>query len=673
MSKHFLNISEDGADGPNNYAIIRFEKLQNLKEIEEAEKHNSRLIKVINADKRLAAKNVNFRLSDEKLTETIIKRFAASGIEPRPTAILAFEVLMTFSPEMRDQIDTKSWAITSLEWAEKRWGSDNIVHAIMHYDEKTPHLHLVVTPLVKYSGPRNFKNDLRLNFRELLGGKMEDSIRKLSNLHTDYASAMEPFGLRRGVKNSKRVRRTIKEVYKETAILREEAEKEVADFLTEFSAFQKEISSESDKQLSPDQLKNLKAERASQLELLQTKVKDSFAKLIAKASTAWRADDLEKERRIFERRLDESREHYRTLIAQAQETIAVLEQVSEKKDAIINDLSAEARAILVEKAIEKLTGIAPIETGNEGELRFVFPSGLRILVSNGRFRNETPDILGEGSAGKKTGGRGAIDAVLFLKKWPPLEAIEWLAGEFSANQIASTVLVMDPTDCKDINKERVSRGIKDLTEKCTGQWPALREKLTSQGLDGTTIDILSEANWLNATAGGLVRLTRADEIPSPKPGTSKYRATGILVQDPQYEIPDFAFRLEAGENGVTPIVAHKNPSVIVCDDAIEALAIATRERALPGIKRSNIIVIGRKKTLKIEQFLKCLASKFSTIIFCVSDTAAAKAFVTWVQSIIPNAKLRLPQHGLKSHLEALSLPVEPEENFQPNQNKDPDF
>ena len=655
------------ATSDKNFAIIHVEKLRNLGKIDAAEKHNFRLISVINADERKALSNVNFRESPEKLAKKVTARLAKLGIKPRGDSIQAYEMLMTFSPEMREKIDEKTWALANLKWAEDRYGADNILHATMHYDEKTPHLHLIITPVIEYSGQRNFTNQNRLSFKEIFGGKLlSDTKKKLSKLQSDYAEAMAEFGLRRGVKESKRVRKTIKELYKETTILREEAEKDIVDFMAEFSKFQKNLTSDSSK-LSEKERQQLAEDQTQQLSFLREKAEDSFAKLIAKAETAWRSDDLERERIIFEKNLDDIKSHYQDMLKQAQKTIFILEQVSEKKDDIIGDLRSQARAIPLKTAIFKLSGIQARETQNPGESRFVFSTGLRLIVADdGRFKNETPGIAGSGKGGSKSGGRGAIDALLFLKDWSPIEAIEWLTETFSLKEIGQTIGEMEPTERKDINRETAKNEIKTLIGKSTNAWQALRENLVNQGLDAPTIDALHKSKWLSATAGGLVRVTRATENPDPLPCEHRFQFSGLLIQDSEQTDPSIAFRFETGDNGHT-VVTPPTPSryLIVTDDIIEALAIATRERALPKAKRSNIITIGRQKSIKTTEFLRSLPEKFSTIILAISNTPTALAFAAWIQSILPNATIQIPPAELTSHLEALGLPIEPEKEKVP--------
>lgn len=83
----------------------------------------------------------------------------------------------------------KKWQKANYDFVAKEFGKANIMRFTLHMDEKTPHLHAVVVPLTE---------DGRLSAKELMGNKKSLSLRQ-----DRYAEAMEPFGLIRGVRDSK--------------------------------------------------------------------------------------------------------------------------------------------------------------------------------------------------------------------------------------------------------------------------------------------------------------------------------------------------------------------------------------------------------------------------------------------------------------------------------------
>lgn len=111
----------------------------------------------------------------------------------RKDAVIAVEILLTSGPEFFDQIEAdreklmvtpkfKAWVTESINWAKKEFGA-NLVDAVLHMDESTPHIHILTVPLTV---------DGRLCAKEVT------SRDKMQRRQTDYANAMKQFGLERG-------------------------------------------------------------------------------------------------------------------------------------------------------------------------------------------------------------------------------------------------------------------------------------------------------------------------------------------------------------------------------------------------------------------------------------------------------------------------------------------
>ena len=68
--------------------------------------------------------------------------------------VVADELLFTASNKFFQDMtidDIKEWANTCMEFVYNDLGytKDQVLHATIHIDEKTPHIHLVVVPLIK--------------------------------------------------------------------------------------------------------------------------------------------------------------------------------------------------------------------------------------------------------------------------------------------------------------------------------------------------------------------------------------------------------------------------------------------------------------------------------------------------------------------------------------------
>ena len=111
----------------------------------------------------------------------------------RKDAIVSVEVLLTASPEFFDSLEKDreklavnpgflEWVQETKKWAESEFGK-NLADLVLHMDESTPHFHALAVPLTK---------DGRLCAKEITARS------EMQRRQTDYAKAMDKFGLKRG-------------------------------------------------------------------------------------------------------------------------------------------------------------------------------------------------------------------------------------------------------------------------------------------------------------------------------------------------------------------------------------------------------------------------------------------------------------------------------------------
>ena len=77
------------------------------------------------------------------------------------------DTLITASPEFftgRSKQEVQAYFTEAVAFMEKKVGVGNIFSAVVHMDEKTPHLHLCFTPITK---------DGRLSAKEVLGNRAQ--------------------------------------------------------------------------------------------------------------------------------------------------------------------------------------------------------------------------------------------------------------------------------------------------------------------------------------------------------------------------------------------------------------------------------------------------------------------------------------------------------------------
>lgn len=190
------------------FAICRLGKVRSWGSVGAMAEHHMRTRPTPNADPDPKLRPQVLHGSGDP--ETDVRAYIeARGIKPRKDAVLAVEVLLTASPEyfrpgapdaygQFDAARVDAWLKRQGEWLTKRYGNQ-LVSAVLHLDEATPHLHAVVVPgELKLDRRRKPPAEVwNLNARGLVGGAQ-----KLCELQDDYAAAMAPLGLQRGVERT---------------------------------------------------------------------------------------------------------------------------------------------------------------------------------------------------------------------------------------------------------------------------------------------------------------------------------------------------------------------------------------------------------------------------------------------------------------------------------------
>ena len=124
----------------------------------------------------------------------------------------AIRIMLSASPEAMERIEQEGrlddWCEQSVEWMQETFGTENLVSAVLHLDEKTPHIHATVVPIVTATRrKKKSEENVKKHYREKADGARlcADDIMtqaKLKNYQTSYATAMHSFGLERGTDGS---------------------------------------------------------------------------------------------------------------------------------------------------------------------------------------------------------------------------------------------------------------------------------------------------------------------------------------------------------------------------------------------------------------------------------------------------------------------------------------
>ena len=115
-------------------------------------------------DKSRTVQNYHLIAPRWSYEQEIRHRIRMAGCRVRKDSVKFVDTLVTVSPEFAEvhESEMPEYFNRAFEFLKERIGEANIISAVVHMDEKTPHLHLCFVPLTK---------DGRLSAKEILGNK----------------------------------------------------------------------------------------------------------------------------------------------------------------------------------------------------------------------------------------------------------------------------------------------------------------------------------------------------------------------------------------------------------------------------------------------------------------------------------------------------------------------
>ena len=170
-------------------------------------------------------------------TEAINHRLEHAGLTRKigTNQVRVIRVMLTGTQEDMLRIvqegRLKAWCTDNLAWLRKTFGAENVVSAVLHMDEATPHIHAAVVPIVTgerrkvrkektdETGKRKYRT--KSTARPRLCADDEMSRIKLKEYQDTYAAAMAKYGLQRGIDGSNARHVTTQEFYR-NAIARQQ-------------------------------------------------------------------------------------------------------------------------------------------------------------------------------------------------------------------------------------------------------------------------------------------------------------------------------------------------------------------------------------------------------------------------------------------------------------------
>ena len=135
------------------YAIFRTEKYKNTDKAKGVMAHHLRESPgaAPNADPTHSHLNITIGAPTRSaLTKAVNERLATCTRKPRPDANRIVELMCTASPEFfedKSYDEKKAYLLDCVEFAKHKFGAENVVGAYLHFDEKSPNVHIMCVPL----------------------------------------------------------------------------------------------------------------------------------------------------------------------------------------------------------------------------------------------------------------------------------------------------------------------------------------------------------------------------------------------------------------------------------------------------------------------------------------------------------------------------------------------
>jgi hypothetical protein len=306
-------------------AVCRVAKVKGAGSIAGKTEHNYRTGHVPNADPALLYLNQEYVLAEANLGKAIENRLLDADItKTRQDAVKAMEFILTASPEAFPRGENgeftadyreSEWVTANLEFMQQQYGP-NLVAFTLHQDEKTPHIHAMVVPVTA---------DHRLCAKELFNPKT------LRQLQTDYAKAMEPFGLERGVEGSRAQHVPMKRIYG----IQQAQRQQIEEILTPLEEPAQTVQIDKPTALDflnidrwrQEQAAKINAQHAEQIAKLKEAAKKAVEVAVANATA-------HEKTKVLQQRLDTSEELKQSNHEKATELGGKLENVSNRYEAL---------------------------------------------------------------------------------------------------------------------------------------------------------------------------------------------------------------------------------------------------------------------------------------------------------------------------------------------------
>ena len=226
-------------------------------------------------------------------TEAINYRLEHTGLTRKigTNQVRVIRVMLTGSHDAMKRIEEEGrlpeWCADNLAWLRETFGAENVVSAVVHRDESTPHIHAAVVPIVtgerrkartaasETPGKRHYRPKSAARPR-LCADDVMSRVR-LKQYQDTYAAAMSKYGLERGIDGSEARHVTTQEFYRQ-AIAQQQDLQENIDALLRLEEQKRkavELLKQQERQVRTEyeQTTTLQAQRSAELNRTEAELK----------------------------------------------------------------------------------------------------------------------------------------------------------------------------------------------------------------------------------------------------------------------------------------------------------------------------------------------------------------------------------------------------------------
>ena len=187
---------------------------------------------------------VKFPDGVDNRTAAIRHRLDTAGLKRKigKNQVQAIRIVLSGTHEDMARMENEGrlgeWCDDSVAWLRETYGAENLVSAVLHMDEETPHIHATVVPIVQGERRKQKKEEnARCRYRTKAPAPRlcADEVMSRASLiryQDTYAEHMEKYGLKRGVRGSLAKHLSTHEYYRSLITQGEDIQANIATLLS---------------------------------------------------------------------------------------------------------------------------------------------------------------------------------------------------------------------------------------------------------------------------------------------------------------------------------------------------------------------------------------------------------------------------------------------------------